>query len=177
MNAPAMWVAGTTYASAAKRCFTPWQDSQVQPGRRAPCDRSEASMGKREAIEKYIKLCQPPLYKAGQRVSRDLCLECGVKIEEFGGTKKHMVEAHGYEQVGAQVFKRIYCACGKPGLYRVNATPYCKDHLPDAVARRRRYEEKVMAPKHVGISTSIKREERFVTEHERLHQVKKRGHK
>jgi hypothetical protein len=54
--------------------------------------------------------------------------------------KAHMVEAHGYQNVSGQVFKRHLCAaggCNKPGLYKSNVGGYkfCSDHKRMATDR------------------------------------------
>lgn len=73
-------------------------------------------------------------YRKPKSQAKD-CQECGyVWTEEdritFNFIRQHMVEKHGYKQVGGQVFRSIPCiACPKPGLYRIGAVAYCKEHL------------------------------------------------
>ena len=63
------------------------------------------------------------------------CFECGhvwtdEEKEDTSCVRKHMIEEHGYKQVGQQVFKSTPCvACPKPGLYRIGSLAYCKDHV------------------------------------------------
>src|SRR5208283_2500393 len=73
-----------------------------------------------------LKLHKSPLCPA--------CSRCGhVWTEEekkTDGVNQHMVDAHGFKRVGAQVFLSLPCiACNKPGLYKVGIVAYCKDHV------------------------------------------------
>ena len=72
-----------------------------------------------------------------------ICCECGYawteeeQKENISCVSNHMVEMHGYKRVGAQVFRSTPCVgCRKPGLYRVGAVAYCKEHLPLAQKKR-----------------------------------------
>lgn len=64
------------------------------------------------------------------------CNECGQQFPTIGDRLQHAIDAHSYQKVGAQVFKRKLCACGKPGLYRVGGSVYCREHQGLAVNRR-----------------------------------------
>ena len=66
------------------------------------------------------------------------CHECGHvwTDEEINSTStysqisRHMVDMHGYKEVGGQVFKSTVCvACSKPGLYKIGSVAYCKAHV------------------------------------------------
>ena len=57
------------------------------------------------------------------------CYLCGEVFTDV----QHLVDAHGYIRQGAQVFKRYFCHCGKPGIYRVGTQNFCSTHKQDAV--------------------------------------------
>lgn len=59
-----------------------------------------------------------------------VCSECGAEVT-LETAKHHMVTAHGYLQVGAQVFKRELCevdGCGKPALHKMGVRRFCGTH-------------------------------------------------
>ena len=61
------------------------------------------------------------------------CNLCGLifpATASKGTVAQNMIDIHGYKHVGAQVFRSVPCiACSKPGLYKVGAVAYCKEHV------------------------------------------------
>lgn len=60
------------------------------------------------------------------------------RLCEFIGDRdeimQHMVDAHKFIKVGAQVFQRFPCVmCPKPGLFKLGGVAYCKEHRHYAV--------------------------------------------
>lgn len=70
------------------------------------------------------------------------CNVCGYNPTTIEDFRQHVVSKHGMIRVGAQVFTRRFCHCGKPGLYYVGQLSFCKVHREEAVKGLQRFNVK-----------------------------------
>jgi hypothetical protein len=104
------------------------------------------------------------------------CCECGyMSTSEGPDFANHMVEVHGYMRDGRQVFKRHYCYCGKPGLYRVGPQCFCAAHRDQAKIGTRiavgRYDANLLAP----LDENLKEADRTLRTAQAHHRAKGRA--
>ena len=111
--------------------------------------------------------------------SADACSECGyhwtAEERSTKGVQQHMIEAHGYKQIGSQVFRSTPCiACPKPGLYKVGAVSYCAEHV--AIGKKKlNWRARNFESRNIEVEKKIKQTERIEKDKNNLHDCFKRG--
>lgn len=72
------------------------------------------------------------------RPDKDMCQECQAHLPIPELKRQHLVEVHGYQREGDQVFKRLTCnyyvdgeACGGPALQTFGVFMACKKHVEE----------------------------------------------
>lgn len=100
------------------------------------------------------------------------CGQCGLEIEGREKVRAHMVEVHGFQQAGFQVFKRQICElCTRPALYRVGPHVYCRDHLAVGREEQRKAQARKAPGEDAEYDRHIEKDERRL-QHESLRRTK-----